>query len=109
MKLPHDGAEALPGHDVPPLGVVDGEALVRRALTVPSAAAHTPFSLDEVDQPMSVRISVHTKDRRRYEQERYRVGLGLHPHGPGTDSYTDPNEDSHPTFWVGYRILTPDI
>lgn len=40
LRLPHNGAEALPGGGVPSFWVVDGETLVGGAPAMPSAAAH---------------------------------------------------------------------
>lgn len=54
MWSPHDGAEALSGDDVPPLGVVNGEILVRRALTMAAAAHPSPsHSPDRPTRPKS--------------------------------------------------------
>lgn len=54
MRSPHDGAEALSGNDVPPLGVVNGETLVRRALTMTAAAAAHPSPSHSPDRSVSI-------------------------------------------------------
>lgn len=53
MKLPHDGAKALSGEDMPALWCVMHVSFVGSSVSASAAAAHFSLALDLKDPPIN--------------------------------------------------------